>query len=173
MYYCGIDIAMKSSYIYITDSMGRKKTSGEIPTKAGVLRQRLRPYLRGGLGVAIEADNQTAWIYDLLVDRGDDFDPVEYFGRARSMILEGRIYHVKLQFLPMIARNVAEVQWHSTQTITWNSDGSITAEFRVDGLAEITWWILGYGDQIRVITPISLQNKIRQIAENMIKLNAQ
>jgi transposase len=70
MNYCGIDIAMKSSYIYITDSRGRKKTSGEIPTKAGVLRQRLRPYLRGGLSVAIEAGNQTAWIYDLLVDLG-------------------------------------------------------------------------------------------------------
>ena len=70
MYYCGIDIAMKSSYIYITDSRGRKKTSGEIPTKAGVFRQRLRPYLHGGLAVAIEAGNQTAWIYDLLVDLG-------------------------------------------------------------------------------------------------------
>ena len=70
MNYCGIDIAMKSSYIYITDSRGRKKTSGEILTKAGALRQRLRPYLRGGLSVAIEAGNQTAWIYDLLVDLG-------------------------------------------------------------------------------------------------------
>jgi transposase len=70
MYYCGIDIAMKSSYIYITDSRGRKKTSGEIPTTAGVFRQRLRPYLRQGLGVAIEAGNQTAWIYDLLVNLG-------------------------------------------------------------------------------------------------------
>jgi len=70
MYYCGIDIAMKSSYIYITDSRGRKKTSGEIPTTAGVFRQRLRPYLRHGLRVAIEAGNQTAWIYDLLVDLG-------------------------------------------------------------------------------------------------------
>jgi len=70
MYYCGLDIAMKSSYIYITDSQGRKKTSGEIPTKAGVFRQRLRPYLRHGLRVAIKAGNQTAWIYDLLVDLG-------------------------------------------------------------------------------------------------------
>jgi len=70
MNYCGIDIAMKSSYIYITDSKGRKKTSGEIPTKAGVFRQRLRPYLRGGLCIAIEAGNQTAWIYDMLVDLG-------------------------------------------------------------------------------------------------------
>lgn len=70
MNYCGIDIAMKSSYIYITDSKGRKKTSGEIATKAGVFRQRLRPYLRGGLCIAIEAGNQTAWIYDMLVDLG-------------------------------------------------------------------------------------------------------
>lgn len=70
MYYCGIDIAMKSSYIYITDGQGRKKSSGEIATKASVLRQRLRPYLRGGLAVAIEAGNQTAWIHDLLVDIG-------------------------------------------------------------------------------------------------------
>jgi len=49
MNYCGIDIAMKSSYIYITDNKGQKKTSGEILTKASVLRQRLQPYLRGGL----------------------------------------------------------------------------------------------------------------------------
>lgn len=70
MNYCGMDIAMKSGYIYITDSHGRKKTSGEIPTRAAVLRQRLQPYLRGDLAVAIEAGNQTAWIYDLLVELG-------------------------------------------------------------------------------------------------------
>lgn len=70
MNYCGIDIAMKSSYIYITDKRGRKKTSGEISTKSSILRQRLRPYVRGGLRVAIEAGNQTAWIYDLLVYLG-------------------------------------------------------------------------------------------------------
>ena len=70
MNYCGIDIAMKSSYIYITDGRGRKKSSGEIPTTASMFRQRLRPYLRGGLCVAIEAGNRTAWIHDLLVDMG-------------------------------------------------------------------------------------------------------
>jgi len=32
MNYCGIEVAMKSSYIYITDARGRKKASGEIPT---------------------------------------------------------------------------------------------------------------------------------------------
>lgn len=70
MYYCGIDIAMKSSYVYITDGRGRKKNSGEIPTTASMFRQRLQPYLRTGLRVAIEAGNQTAWIHDALVDMG-------------------------------------------------------------------------------------------------------
>jgi transposase len=70
MYYCGIDIAMKSSYIYITDKQGRKKSSGQIPTTAEAFRQRLGPYVQAGLSVAIEAGNQTAWIHDLLVEIG-------------------------------------------------------------------------------------------------------
>jgi len=70
MNYCGIDIAMKFSYIYITDSWGRKKISGEIATTSMALTQRLRPYVRQGLKIAIEAGNQTAWIYDCLTRLG-------------------------------------------------------------------------------------------------------
>jgi transposase len=70
MYYCGIDIAMKTSYLYITDSRGRKKISGEVKTSYMALRHRLRPYVRQGLKIAIEAGNQTAWIYDCLTDLG-------------------------------------------------------------------------------------------------------
>ena len=66
MNYCGIDVAMKSSYLYITDGKGRKKASGEIPTTYMALRRRLRPFVRGGLKIAIEAGNQTAWIYECL-----------------------------------------------------------------------------------------------------------
>ena len=70
MNYCGLDVAMKSSYLYITDRTGHKRRSGEIPTTAEALRQRLRPYLRGGLRVALEAGNQSAWLHDLLVELG-------------------------------------------------------------------------------------------------------
>jgi predicted DNA-binding transcriptional regulator YafY len=102
---------------------------------------------------------------------GDKFDLDDYLGRAWSMIPEGRIYNVKLRFLPMVAENVSEVQWHSTQKITRNNDGSATLEFRVDGLGEITWWILGYGDQVQVLTPKALREKIINIAKNIIALN--
>ncbi len=102
---------------------------------------------------------------------GEDFDAHEYFGRAWSMIPEGRIYNIKLQFTPKVACNVTEVKWHSTQQVTYHNDGSATIEFRVDGLGEISWWILGYGDQVRIVAPRALRKRILRMAENMIKIN--
>jgi len=102
-----------------------------------------------------------------------DFNVQEYFGRAWSMIPEGRIHHVRLRFLPKVAHNVAEVKWHDTQKVRFNDDGSVIIEFRVDGLNEIKWWILGYGDQVEVIRPKSLRRKIAEVAENIITLNRQ
>jgi len=102
---------------------------------------------------------------------GDKFDLSEYLGRAWAMIPEGRIYNIKLRFLPKVAYNVAEVRWHSTQKVTRNSDGSVTVDFRVDGLGEISWWIMGYGDQVQVLAPAALRRQILKMARNMIKLN--
>ncbi len=100
------------------------------------------------------------------------FDLSDYIGRAWSMIPEGRLYNVKLRFLPKIAHNVSDIQWHSTQIVAFQNDGSAIMEFRVDGLNEITWWILSYGDQVQVIEPAALREKVVKIAENMVKQNS-
>jgi predicted DNA-binding transcriptional regulator YafY len=102
---------------------------------------------------------------------GNKFDLYDYLGRAWSMIPEGRIYNIKLRFLPKVANNVTEVQWHSTQKVTHNGDGSAIMEFRVDGIGEISWWILGYGDQVQVLAPKKLRKRVLEMAKNMIKLN--
>ena len=99
------------------------------------------------------------------------FDISDYFGRAWSMIPEGKLYNVELKFAPKVARNVAEVRWHSTQQMDWNEDGTLTVHFRVDGLGEIMWWILGYGDQVEVLKPQALRTKIMQIANKMAHNN--
>lgn len=39
----------------------------------------------------------------------------------------------------------------SVQKFSLNSDGSVTMEFRVDDLGEISRWILGYGDQVQAL----------------------
>ena len=99
------------------------------------------------------------------------FDPEDYLGRAWSMIPEGRLYNIKLRFAAKVARNVSEVLWHSTQQVVHNCDGSATMEFRVDGIGEIFWWVLRYGDQVKVLAPKILRNRVIKTAEKMIKLN--
>jgi predicted DNA-binding transcriptional regulator YafY len=101
----------------------------------------------------------------------EDFDVSEYLRRAWSTIPEGRIYHVKLLFLSKVANDVAEVTWHHSQKVTYIKDGSVLIEFHVDGLNEITWWVLRYGDQVQILAPKSLRKRICEIAENVVKIN--
>jgi len=112
---------------------------------------------------------------ELLPERfvtGSGFDLGDYLGKAWSMIPEGRLYHVKLRFAPKVAQTVSEVRWHCTQKATWNDDGSLMMEFRVDGLGEISWWILGYGDQVEVLAPAALRKQTAETAKRMAQLNA-
>lgn len=91
----------------------------------------------------------------------------KYLGLAWSIIPEGKIYNVKLCFEQKVARNVAEVLWHPTQKLSWHDDGKLTFEVQVDGLNEISWWILGYGDQVEVVIPNQLRRNIKKVAQNM------
>jgi transposase len=56
--------------LFVTDAQGRKLAAGPVATTRAALAARLRAFLRGGLAVAIEAGNQTAWIYEVLVALG-------------------------------------------------------------------------------------------------------
>ncbi len=112
-------------------------------------------------------------ILDRCFVEDEKFDLKEQLARAWSMVPEGKLYHVKLRFSPEVAHDVAETQWHSTQTVTFNDDGSAIVEFLVDGLSEITWWILSYGDKVQVLAPAVLRQKIVGLAQNIIKQSEQ
>jgi len=70
MFYCGLDIAGVSSFAFVTDARGKKVASGPVATTRAALEARFKPYVRSGLAIAIEAGNQTAWIYEVLVALG-------------------------------------------------------------------------------------------------------
>jgi proteasome accessory factor B len=94
-----------------------------------------------------------------------------YLGNAWEMIPEpGRDKHVIVRFKPMVARNVAEVAWHKTQETKFFDDGSLEFRVRVSGLKEISWWILGYGDQAEVIQPVRLRRLVAERARNMAEI---
>ncbi|MCC9609682.1 WYL domain-containing protein [Blastopirellula sp. JC732] len=81
-----------------------------------------------------------------------------YLRSAWHMIPEeGPDQEVVVRFHKLVASNVAEVQWHKTQQVTWNDDGSIDFRVTVSGLREMSWWILGYGEQATVLSPPEMQ----------------
>ena len=84
------------------------------------------------------------------------------------MIPEGKLYNVHLHFSRQVAGNVAEVQWHRSQRVEWNDDGSAEFFATVDGLGEIGWWVLGYGDQVEVISPAPLRKRIADVAQGVL-----
>jgi predicted DNA-binding transcriptional regulator YafY len=96
-----------------------------------------------------------------------DFDPEAYFGQAWRMIPGDKVYQVKVQFSAKIAGNVEEVLWHSTQQTRRLDDDSLLFEAEVDGVDEISWWILGYGKEARVLEPRELQELIAAHAREM------
>ncbi len=96
------------------------------------------------------------------------FNIDRYLGNAWHLIPEpGPDQEVLLRFDPLVARNVAEVSWHKTQQATFNADGSLDFTVTVSGLNEISWWILGYGDQAEVLRPAALRALIHQRARRM------
>jgi len=100
---------------------------------------------------------------DAGADAGDSLGR-NIFGQAWSMIPEGKVYDIHLHFDKKVAGNVAEVQWHASQQVQWNDDGSIEFHVAVDGLGEIMWWVLGYGDQVEVIAPPELRRRVGEAA---------
>jgi proteasome accessory factor B len=94
------------------------------------------------------------------------FDLNKQLGNAWQLINEGKSYEIELEFAPMVAVNVAEVRWHKTQKVRFQDDGSCRVNFQVDGLKEISWWICGYADQVRVIKPKALAERVSQMHLN-------
>ena len=110
---------------------------------------------------------------ELLDDRYQipaSFSIDRYLGNAWHLIPEpGPDREVFVRFSPLVARNVAEVGWHKTQRTSFTADGSLDFRVTVSGLHEMSWWILGYGDQAEVIEPPELR---RMLAERVNRLAA-
>jgi predicted DNA-binding transcriptional regulator YafY len=94
-----------------------------------------------------------------------------YLGNAWHLIPEsGPDEEVVIRFSPMVARNVAEVMWHKTQRLVKRDDGSLDFHVWLSGIHEISWWILGYGDQAEVLKPARLRQMIAQRAGRLMEM---
>jgi proteasome accessory factor B len=94
----------------------------------------------------------------------------KHLGNAWRMIRGDKTYDVELKFSPLVGPNAAEVNWHKTQRVRWDEDGSVHFAATVDGLDEIVWWALGYGPEVEVLAPPELRERMASLARRMLGL---
>ncbi len=103
------------------------------------------------------------------IPRGFSLD--KHFGNAWVMIPgSGPDHEVVIRFESAVAKNVAEVVWHKTQSFKFLENGRLEYRATVSGLDEIAWWVLGYGDLAEVIKPAKLRKLVARRVQQMHKI---
>jgi predicted DNA-binding transcriptional regulator YafY len=100
-----------------------------------------------------------------------DFNLRAYLGNAWAVYRGDKSYEVEIWFSPQAARVVTETVWHDTQKSTFHKDGSVTLTFHVDGLQEISNWIMSWMGRAKIIRPVELRNLILEKLTTALKMN--
>lgn len=101
------------------------------------------------------------------------FKVEDVLGGAWQLIPEGNMVKVELEFTAKVATNVSEVIWHPSQDHRILPDGRCRMSFEVDGLGEIAWWLCGYADQVVVLKPSELRQRVREMHRTAYTLQDQ
>lgn len=97
---------------------------------------------------------------DETFDRGD-FNLQEYSKRSFG-VYQGEILSVELLFDKEIADEALKYNFHPTQKVKLNKDGTVTVKFNASGEKEIIWHIFRWGDKCKIVAPKSLVNSYKE-----------
>lgn len=104
---------------------------------------------------------------DKIFDKGD-FDLQKYNNQSFG-VYHGEILDVKLSFCPELAPEAMNFNFHPTQEIKQEKDGSVTVTFKASGSKEIIWHVFKWGSGCKIIAPKSLQSEYKKyLEENLI-----
>lgn len=105
---------------------------------------------------------EDAKLEELRFNRPEDFDLEAHFAKSFGVFQGDGDVHIKVRFASPVARYVEESKWHASQKLTKQTDGSLLAEFDLDGTEEIMRWVLSFGRHAEVIDPEELRREIQQ-----------
>ena len=104
---------------------------------------------------------------DKTFDKGS-FDIKEYANTSFG-VYHNEVMKVELLFTPDVAEDVLNFNFHPTQRVKQNDDGSVTVKFKASGELEILWHIFKWGDNVRIIAPTKLKKMYIEYLENVLK----
>lgn len=100
-----------------------------------------------------------------------DFDIRDYLGNAWAVYRGAESFEIEIMFVGESARVVTETVWHHTQKVKQHKDGSATLTFTVDGLDEITNWLLRWAGSFIVVTPDALRERVAERLKSALRMN--
>ena len=74
---------------------------------------------------------------------------------------------MRIEFKGIGAKVIESGQHHPSEKITRLKDGSLLYQVKVNGTEEIYRWVLGFGEDAKVLEPKELKEKIKLTIEKM------
>ncbi len=100
-----------------------------------------------------------------------DFDPREKLADAWGIwYTEAQPIEVVLKFHPRVAGRVRETQWHRSEQVTEQPDGSLLWRARVAEPQEMLPWIRGWGADVEVLSPEGLREALMGEVRKMARV---
>ena len=130
--------------------------------------------------IGIEGDWTNPYVYSLhklsdikltneTFDKGD-FD-IRKYANTSFGVYHNEVMKVELLFSPDAAEDVLNYNFHPTQKVKQNEDGSVTVKFKASGELEILWHIFKWGDSVKIVAPTKLKKMYIEYLENVLKTN--
>ncbi len=99
-------------------------------------------------------------ITDETFDKGD-FNLEEHSKRSFG-VYQGEIMDVKLLFSAQVAEDILCYNFHPTQHIELQPDGTVLVAFQASGPLEIIWHLFKWGKDVKILSPEKLKETYRQ-----------
>ena len=81
----------------------------------------------------------------------------------------GRIQKIKIRLQDWAANSVREAQYHPSQKIITDDEDSLTVQFELANTTELKRWLLGFGANAQVLSPVSLADEMANEIKRMSK----
>lgn len=101
-------------------------------------------------------------VLDEYFDKDENFNLEEYLSRSFGIYQEEPM-DIELRFSKEVADAVLEYNFHSTQKIKKNNDGTVTVKMHTGGRKEICWHLFKWGKNVKIITPKELIKTYKEL----------
>jgi predicted DNA-binding transcriptional regulator YafY len=108
-----------------------------------------------------------------ILDKGFEIKPnfsLSTFFKDSWELYQGEPVIVKIRFIGVGAKVIESGHHHPSEKISKLKDGSLIYEVKVNGIEEISRWILGFGENAEVLEPKDLREKMKKTAESLNRI---